>query len=704
MMDKNINGVLDKPTTLLSVVLFGSFRLKHASTDEIFIPNRRARTLLAMLCLVPGEPIERELISKLLWPGRFEAQAKASLRQCLLDLGKLLGAINNELLMVTRSHVCINGKGIKSDLSCLEEALLLGQSTLAAEHLMHIGTRPLLADMNFGEAFKHWLEEHRMQTEQRLQKAITSHLSNLKPHSQDADHKLLQLAWQGRNPSAVSKIKSQPQDNKIRIAILPFQSLHAEQQPDYFTEGMVDEIITMLGQVPELMVAGRNSSFGLKDSSRSLPEIAYILGVAHLVVGSVQRQGNDVRINVRLIDGASGFEKWGNRYKGCIDDIFVLQERVAGAVTNELSNVLGVKLQAPKIHKMTNSQEAYDLYMHGRALTKRMVGEGILATAIDLLEQSLALDPQFAEGWATLAEANAYVTIFTPCLDKVSIIARMAECANKALELSPQHGLAMVMLGVYKWTQNDPLGALELAFAAHKLQPNNPAVTARLGSFLCYCGLTKQALPYIASGVQQDPLDGRHLIHLSSALLNSGDITGARRVGEKIAALGFPSLWLAVATAAAGEHELAVKQYSQTRLIMNSLMSVPSSAKSMTEQELDAYWDTCSKGICSGKEQDQQKYCQLLDYMYATLPDKYDMAIVLPSIWLGYAPMLFKTVGQQITPPNMACLMSLWADIDPIRQVRTHPDFIAFATKIGLVAAWEKYGWPDLLPAPNDVK
>jgi TolB-like protein len=704
MMDKNTNGVLDKPTTLLSVVLFGSFRLKHASTDEIFIPNRRARTLLAMLCLVPGEPIERELISKLLWPGRFEAQAKASLRQCLLDLGKLLGAINNELLMVTRSHVCINGKGIKSDLSCLEEALLLGQSTLAAEHLMHIGTRPLLADMNFGEAFKHWLEEHRMQTEQRLQKAITSHLSNLQQHSQDADHKLLQLAWQGRNPSAVSKIKSQPQDNKIRIAILPFQSLHAEQQPDYFTEGMVDEIITMLGQVPELMVAGRNSSFGLKDSSRSLPEIAHILGVAHLVVGSVQRQGNDVRINVRLIDGASGFEKWGNRYKGCIDDIFVLQERVAGAVTNELSNVLGVKLQAPKIHKMTNSQEAYDLYMHGRALTKRMVGEGILATAIDLLEQSLALDPQFAEGWATLAEANAYVTIFTPCLDKVSIIARMAECANKALELSPQHGLAMVMLGVYKWTQNDPLGALELAFAAHKLQPNNPAVTARLGSFLCYCGLTKQALPYIASGVQQDPLDGRHLIHLSSALLNSGDITGARRVGEKIAALGFPSLWLAVATAAAGEHELAVKQYSQTRLIMNSLMSVPSSAKSMTEQELDAYWDTCSKGICSGKEQDQQKYCQLLDYMYATLPDKYDMAIVLPSIWLGYAQMLFKTVGQQITPPNMACLMSLWADIDPIRQVRTHPDFIAFATKIGLVAAWEKYGWPDLLPAPNDVK
>jgi hypothetical protein len=68
---------------------------------------------------------------------------------------------------------------------------------------------------------------------------------------------------------------------------------------------------------------------------------------------------------------------------------------------------------------------------------------------------------------------------------------------------------------------------------------------------------------------------------------------------------------------------------------------------------------------------------------------------------MGYSKMVFKTLGIQITPANMYCLMSLWADIEPIRQTRLHPDFMAFAERIGLVAAWEKYGWPVLLPNPD---
>lgn len=118
----------------------------------------------------------------------------------------------------------------------------------------------------------------------------------------------------------------------------------------------------------------------------------------------------------------------------------------------------------------------------------------------------------------------------------------------------------------------------------------------------------------------------------------------------------------------------------------------------MTAQEWDAYWDVVSKGVCSGQEQDRLKYCQILETMYATLSDKSDITIVLPAIWLGNAAMVFKTVGQQITPGSMGALISLWSDIEPIRQVRFHPDFMAFAKKIGLLGVWEKHGWPDLLP------
>ena len=96
-------------------------------------------------------------------------------------------------------------------------------------------------------------------------------------------------------------------------------------------------------------------------------------------------------------------------------------------------------------------------------------------------------------------------------------------------------------------------------------------------------------MPYIAAAVEQDPLNGRHLVHLSTALLNIGDVADTRRVGEKIVAVGFTSLWLGVASAAAGDHELAVKQYAQTRLMMNSIMTAPIGHKPMTAQEMDAY-------------------------------------------------------------------------------------------------------------------
>jgi hypothetical protein len=89
-----------------------------------------------------------------------------------------------------------------------------------------------------------------------------------------------------------------------------------------------------------------------------------------------------------------------------------------------------------------------------------------------------------------------------------------------------------------------------------------------------------------------------------------------------------------------------------------------------------------------------------LDFLHATLPDPCDTTIVWPAIWMGYAEMVFKTLGTQITPPNMVGLMSLWADVEPIRQTRLHPHFMDFAKHIGLVAVWEKYGWPDLLPGP----
>ena len=681
--------------------LFGPFQLVAPDGTEIIISNRRARALLAMLCLAPDEPIDRDHLSKLLWPGRFEAQARASLRQCLLDLGKLLAASRCDLLQVSRSRISLNASAIQSDLNELEKTFAGGKWVQATASILAIGGRQILEQLNFGEAFDGWLAERRQSIEQRLQTNVSDALAKLKSSGNLEEHDKLLDAWMTRHPTSSRIIMADRQSGRTRLAVLPFASLDSENDQGYFADGIVDELITTLGQVPELLVAGRTSSFQFKDTDLSLPEIADLLRVSHLVEGSVQRRNADVRMNVRLIDGQTGFESWSYSYSGTEDDILSSREQVARTITRELGAALKLEIAEPDVRRMTDNKEAYGLYLQGRALTRRAIGDGVLDTAIKLLEQALALEPEFAECWTALAEAHVYTAVYTPCLDKLGEAQRMADCARKAIELSPKQGHAYAMLGLYEWTKNNAVGALDLAFKAYQLEPENPAVVIRLGSFLLYCGRTAEALPYIEAAVDQDPVDGRSYGMLCVAHLNLGHIDRAIKAGQRMADLGQPSLHLAAATAASGDHDLAVEQYQKTRMLMNSVIFPPAGSAPMTPEAMDAYWLFAARGIHSGREEDRQQYCQMLEMLHATFPDPYDPTIVWPAIWMGYAPMVFKTLGKQITPPNMVGLMSLWADIEPIRQTRMHPDFMDFAKRIGLVAAWEKYGWPDLLPDPS---
>jgi TolB-like protein len=185
-------------------------------------------------------------------------------------------------------------------------------------------------------------------------------------------------AWAAQDPSVSRFAMADSIGSKTRIAVLPFQAVGSLGGADYFADGVVDELITTLGQVSQLLVAGRTSSFHYRNCDLALPDIADALGVGHLVEGSVQRQGERVRIFVRLIDGGNGFETWGHRYDGSLDDIFALQESVAQAVTSALSAALGVEMAAPLVRGMTHSKAVYDLFLQGRALCTRIFGDGAL--------------------------------------------------------------------------------------------------------------------------------------------------------------------------------------------------------------------------------------------------------------------------------------------------------------------------------------
>jgi len=681
----------------LHATLFGAFKLTAPDGQEIVVTGKRSRALLAILCLEPGVAIERDRVCELLWRGGFRAQARASLRQTLLGLKKQLTPIVPDLFDVTRERVAVNAAAVRSDLAELESALAEGPNPRASELLLEMAGRPLLGQLHFGEPFQQWLDVRRAQVEQRLQRAVEDALSQSKGRGDDRERARLLNAWRLRGP-ATGASNSDP---RIRIAVLPFKSFDAADDQGHFAQGLFDELITTLGQSPQLLVAGRGSSLNTKDSERALPEIARSLHVSHLLQGSVRRWDNELRVHVSLVDGHSGFERWSQGFRGNTGNVFGLQEDIARTVSRELASALDLEIGLPGPRRTTSDKAAYELYLQGRALTARAIGDGVLAKAVELLEASLAIDPDFAACWTALAEAHVYTVVYTPCLDRLEKSARMAACAARAIELDPAQGHARTMLGIHRWTRNDPVGALDLAHEAYRLEPDNPDVALRLGSFLLYIGRTREALPYIEAAIDQDPVNGRNFGMLCVAQLNLGNLDQAVAAGQRMVDLGLPSMWLAVATAASGDRKLAVEQYWQTRLLMNTVIFPPAGTRPLTGAALDTYWRLAARGVCSGRAVHRKVYCAMLDYLHATLPDPCDTSIVAPAIWMGYARMVFNTLGTRITPANMYCLMSLWADIEPIRQVRVHPEFLAFAERIGLVPAWEKYGWPDLLPQPG---
>lgn len=679
-------------TAPFHITLFGHFALYGPDDSEIVITIKRARTLLAILCIEPGHAYHRDTLAGLLWDGRYRAQARASLRQTLLGLKKQLMPLHTDVFEVSRETVAVKPQAVRTDLLQLEDRLARGSG--ASELMLAIGGSPLLDGVKFGNRFEQWRRTCRAEVEQRLTCAIERALADCLQRGAHDEHARLGEAWQLRNPANTS-VRADP---RIRIAVTPFT---APDGPSHVSLGLSDELMTTLAQIPQLRVAGRVSSMLVGQFEQSLPALARTLRVAYLVQGTVQQQGDQVRVHISLVDGHTGYQSWAQSYRGKVGDVFELQEDIAYAVCRELAVVLKLPVQVPSQRRTTQNKAAYELYLQGRALTTRAIGDGLLPKAVELLQASLAMDPSFAACWTALAEAHVYTAVFTPCLDRLAKSRQMAECAMKAIELDPRQGHARAMLGIHKWTLNDPVGALDLAFEAYRLEPDNADVTLRLGSFLLYVGRTREAMPYIEKAIDQDPINGKNYAMLTTAHLNLGNLEAAIAAGQSMADMGMPSMWQAIATRTTGDHAAAFEQYYRSRLLMNSVILPPAGAQPQSDKERDAYWRLAAEAVCSGCPEARLKYGALLDNLHATLSDPGDVTIVLPAIWMGYPEIVFKTLGQQITPSSMYSLMSLWSDVEPIRQVRLHPDFMAFAERIGLTAAWEKYGWPDLLERPE---
>jgi serine/threonine protein kinase/Flp pilus assembly protein TadD len=194
------------------------------------------------------------------------------------------------------------------------------------------------------------------------------------------------------------------------IVVLPFENMSADRDTDYFADGISEEIINALTQCTELRVAARTSSFSFKGKHEDLRTVAEKLHVRHVLEGSVRKAGNRLRITAQLIDAATGFHLWSERYDRDMDDVFAIQDEIASVIAEKLQVTLDVGHAS---RPAAANVAAYDHYLRGMALIHRR-GTGIL-DAIDCFREATAADPGYAPAQAGLAQGLSLATFWGIC-------------------------------------------------------------------------------------------------------------------------------------------------------------------------------------------------------------------------------------------------------------------------------------------------
>ena len=175
-----------------------------------------------------------------------------------------------------------------------------------------------------------------------------------------------------------------------------------DKDQEYFSDGLSEELLNMLAKIPELKVIGRTSAFAFKGKDEDPRSIGKQLGVAHLLAGSVRKDGDSIRVFARLINVTDGSNKWSDRYDGNLKNIFKLQEDIAQDVVQHLKLKL---LQVPSANiSGTGNVEAYNLILQGNYFYDKLDKESV-AKAVDFYKQALAIDSTNARGWERLANA-----------------------------------------------------------------------------------------------------------------------------------------------------------------------------------------------------------------------------------------------------------------------------------------------------------
>ncbi len=340
----------------------------------------------------------------------------------------------------------------------------------------------------------------------------------------------LGLFFLGRYSATVERHATASPPEKS-IAVLPFENRSPDPENVYFAEGVQDEILTRLANVADLKVISRTSTQRFKSAPENLPQIARQLGVAHILEGSVQKSGEQVRVNVQLINAATDAHLWAESFDRKLTDIFAVESEIAKNIADKLR----AKLTGSEAHAIatrpTENAEAYQYYLKGRYFWNKRTGSD-LQKAIEYFKKAIEKDPNYALAYAGLGDSYILLSGFGAATPRESLPLADA-AAKKALEIDDLLGEAHATLGfslcVYHLDFARSIKEFERAIA---LSPNYATAHQWFGnSTLVAVGQFDRAIAEGKHAVELDPL---------SLIINAdlgADYLSARRCDEAIAQL-----------------------------------------------------------------------------------------------------------------------------------------------------------------------
>jgi TolB-like protein len=279
----------------------------------------------------------------------------------------------------------------------------------------------------------------------------------------------------------------------ISLAVLPFANMSGDASQEFFSDGITEEITSALVKIPDLRVVARTSAFEFKGQNRNIQNIGQQLNASHLIEGSVRKQGERVRITVQLIKAADGTHVWSENYDRQLTDIFAIQEEIARSIATSFNMRLGVAPGQNLVSDRPKDQETYELYLRGvAALRTRSRQE------LELLEQVVARDPNYAPGWAKLGEARREMALYYERRGEVSKRGPLVEgaeaAARKAIALAPGSAGGYGVLGAIAFWRGKWAEAMDFYKEALARDPDDPEVLTTYAAALRNVGYLKESL------------------------------------------------------------------------------------------------------------------------------------------------------------------------------------------------------------------